>query len=154
MGIYLHYRHLLRKARRGQITTTSNKRIYFLLREDILKLDRVSEQTRLLCANRIETGTQLLEYQEDRRKAIDRLQDERRALRKTMQADGADVDSLAERICDISAAITKERRNLKIAGEIMERSEEIREKLLQSREAEKPAERKEADRDVILRRGR
>ena len=62
-ALYFHYCYLLGifpKSKPRQNT----KRLHFLLREDLRKLDAISDETKLLVRNRIDTAEQLFSYQD------------------------------------------------------------------------------------------
>jgi hypothetical protein len=57
----------------------SNKRLHFLLREDLAKLDAISEETKLLVRNHIDTAEQLSSYKEGLETKIESLTADRKA---------------------------------------------------------------------------
>ena len=58
-ALYYHYLYKMGVLLNNRLT---NKQIYFLYREDIIKLDQISKQARLLSVNKIDTAEQLLSY--------------------------------------------------------------------------------------------
>ncbi len=56
-ALYFHYCYLLGIFPKNR--PKSNKRLHFLLREDLIKLDAISEEMKLLAGHRIDTGEQL-----------------------------------------------------------------------------------------------
>ena len=57
-GLYLHYCYrlgILPKSRKQNYA-----RLHYLLKDDLMKMEAISQETRLLCRNRIDTVEQLL----------------------------------------------------------------------------------------------
>ena len=65
---------------------SSVRKMHFLLREDIAKLDALAAQSSLLCRNRITTADQLQAYKEHLEAEISDLTRQREALRKAILA--------------------------------------------------------------------
>ena len=59
-ALYFHYCYLLGIFPRDR--PKSNKPLHFLLREDLAKLDAISQEAKLLAANHIDTSQQLVSY--------------------------------------------------------------------------------------------
>lgn len=74
---YTRYRYELIRIKKYP---TSVKRVSFLLREDVLKLDKFDQQTRLLAKNKIQTLDDLQKYKADRENKIQQLTDTRKDL--------------------------------------------------------------------------
>ncbi len=140
-GLYLHYCYKLGILPKGR---ASPAKLHFLLREDLRKLDSIIKETRLLCANRIDTREQLLSYKAGLIAEIETLTESRKHLR--YQARSIRDDSrLAEVKADISALskkLGKLRGEVKLCDGVAARSIEIKEKLDHVRQDE-ISERKE-----------
>ncbi len=88
-ALYFHYCYLLGIFPKNQ--PKHNKRLHFLLREDLAKLDAISEETKLLVRNRIDTVEQLSSYKEGLEAKIESLTADRKALyRKQRTVSGKD----------------------------------------------------------------
>ena len=136
---------------------TSVKRVSFLLKEDITKLDRLDAQTRLLARNHIRTGEDLSAYQLNAEAAVQALVEKRHEMRNELKCvkrrNGVD-DAVKAQIKDLTAEIRAKRKNVVLCSEIAERSEQVREKLERLNE-QKKLERKERDgHELFGRRGR
>lgn len=136
---------------------TSVKRVSFLLKEDITKLDRLDAQTRLLARNHICTGEDLSAYQSNAEAAVQALVEKRHELRNELKCvkrrNGVD-DAVKAQIKDLTAEIRAKRKEVVLCSEIAERSEQVREKLERLNE-QKKLERKERDEHELFgRRGR
>ena len=115
------------------------RRPSYLLREDVLKLDRYIAQATLLIDNKIETIADLQAYRERLQKSVTQLtakrQDLRNALKRTERAEDepAKLDCAA-RIKRVSASLRKVRKEIKLCDEIELSSTQVSEKLRQNRE--------------------
>ena len=153
-ALYFHYCYLLGIFPKNQ--PKSSKRLHFLLREDLIKLDTIIEETRLLVGHRIDTDEQLFSYKEGLEQKIETLTADRKALykKKRTVAVKSDPDRSAEVRADISA-ISKEladlRREVRLCDDIAVRSGVMREKIKAVREDAK-SQGKEKKRDEQFRR--
>ena len=110
----------------------SAKRVSSYMREDIRKLDRLDEQTRLLGENRIETLDDLNQFRDAVKAEIDTLLDTRKGLRaqlKTAAGSGneQEADSLRVQIAEVNTKLKELRHSLKVADRIEERAEHLEE---------------------------
>lgn len=127
-GLYLHYCYKLGILPKGR---ASPVKLHFLLREDLRKLDTITKETRLLCANRIDTQEQLLSYKEGLIAEIEILTEDRKHLRYQARSI-RDESRLAEVKADISALSKKLdtlRGEAKLCDGVADRSAGIKEKL-------------------------
>lgn len=69
-ALYFHYCYLLGIFPKNR--PKSNKRLHFLLREDLAKLDAISEETKLLVWNHIDTASDFLLIKKDWRQKLNR----------------------------------------------------------------------------------
>ena len=125
-ALYFYYLNLLRKAQRQPESAP------FLMREDIRKIDEFSAQTKLLCKHRIETKEQLLEYISGLKNERDRLIAKRKANggSKRRMTDKVKLEGNTENAILIEGRLSEIRRDLKFANLILDRSDDIGEKLL------------------------
>ena len=115
------------------------RRPSYLLREDILKLDRYIAKAKLLIDNKIETVTDLQAYREGLHESIAQLTAKRQALRNALKrAERAEDEPAklanATQINQVSVFIRKDRKEVKLCDEIEARSTQVSEKLRQARE--------------------
>lgn len=153
-ALYFHYCYLLGIF--PQNKPKSNKRLHFLLREDLIKLDAISEETKLLARNRIDTAEQLVSYKGNLETKIQSLTEERKSLYRAQRTVAVKTDEV--KLAEVSAgiaSISKElsglRQEVKLCDDIAIRSGVIKEKIKAVREDEQP-ERKEKTRDESFRR--
>ena len=149
-ALYVHYCYLLGifpKSRPQQ----SRKRLHFLLREDLLKLDAITAETRLLIGHRIDTAEQLFSYRDEVNGKISALTEKRKQLYKLqrMAAVKSDPEKAAEVKAQI-AALSKElaalRKEVVLCNNIAERSGVIQEKIKAVREDEQIKGKEKCDR--------
>ncbi|MCD7954291.1 MAG: relaxase/mobilization nuclease domain-containing protein [Lachnospiraceae bacterium] len=153
-ALYFHYCYLLGIF--PQNRPKSNKRLHFLLREDLTKLDKLSEETKLLVRHRIDTDEQLFSYQDGLNGKIESLTAERKALYKQQRTVAVKSDTIMlEKVKSDISAISKElavlRREVRLCDDIAMRSKVMREKIKAVREDEQ-SQRKEQKRDEQFRR--
>ena len=131
-ALYVHYCYLLGIFPKNQ--PKSSKRLHFLLREDLIKLDAISEETKLLARNRIDTAGQLFSYKEGLEQKIESLITDRKALyrkQRTVSVKSED-DRLAkvkEQISAISRELKALRKEVRLCDDIAIRSGVIKEKI-------------------------
>ena len=110
----------------------------YLLREDVIKLDRYIAITKLLIDNKIETVADLQAYREGLQESIAQLTAERQDLRNALKRAGRIEDEPAKRnyavqIKQVSDSIRKEWKIVKLCDEIEASSTQVSKKLQQTR---------------------
>lgn len=149
-ALYVHYCYLLGIFPKNR-PQQSRKRLHFLLREDLLKLDAITAETRLLIGHRIDTAEQLFSYRDKVSEKITVLTEKRKQLYKTQRT--AAVKSDPEKAAEVKAqiaALSKElaalRKEVVLCNNIAERSGVIQEKIKAVREDEHIKEKEKCDR--------
>lgn len=109
----------------------SKARLHFLLREDLMKLENINKETRLLCVHKIETSQQLFSYQSKQKSKMESLLDERQHLRYRLRSvhDEDKKKLLKQKITDLTAEIGILRKEVVLCDNIAKRSEVIKTKL-------------------------
>lgn len=153
-ALYFHYCYLLGIFPKSR--PKSNKRLHFLLREDLAKLDAISQETKLLAANRIDTGQQLVSYRDGLETEIQALTSQRKELYRsrrtvTVKSDSEKREVISAEISSISKQLSQLRREVKLCDDIAIRSGVMREKIRVVRSNAQP-DRKERTHDVQFRR--
>lgn len=153
-ALYFHYCYLLGIFPRDR--PKSNKRLHFLLREDLLKLDAISQEAKLLAVNRIDTVQQLVSYKEGLETKIQALTSKRKELyrsRRTVavKTDTVKFSAISAEISSISKQLSKLRQEVKLCDDIAIRSGVMREKIRTVR-MDSQSDRKERTHDVQFRR--
>lgn len=134
----------------------SVKRVSFLLREDIAKLDRLDAETRFLGKSRIGTIGELTARREGAAEELDALTAQRQELRKelrrlTRKGGPVAVDEVKQKIHAISSRLRVLRKEVALCDGIAQRSGLVRENL-ERLVKQKESERKEQSKDELFRR--
>lgn len=144
--LYLHYCYKLGylpkyKNYKKQNTT----RLHYLLREDLMKMDRITQEVRLLGRENISTDEQLSLYKQKVESEIKVLTDNRTHLRKVSRRkiSEEELGKVNAEIKDITLKLYKLRKELKLCDGIKERSKIIETNLSQIRTDEEKSIGKE-----------
>lgn len=134
-ALYLHYLYkmgILPKHR------ASNKRMHFLLREDIRHMEEITAQTKLLCTHRIENKEQLLTFRNSLEQEMAGLYDTRKSLYSRIRRckDDEQMTTYKEQIAGLSKKLSLLRKEVKLCAGILSRSDEMKQKLLQVQQEE------------------
>ena len=145
-ALYFHYCYLLGVFKRKK--PQSNRKMHFLLKEDLIKMDKLTDEARLLGRNRIDTEQQLSSYKESLEARLNELIPQRRKLYRKQNEEG-----VKEEISDINKKITVIRKEMNLCDDITVRSGIMREKLKKIREdqTKENEQRKEKSRNDKLR---
>lgn len=129
-GLYLHYCYLLGILPKNR-PPVSPKQIHVLFREDLIKLDTISKETRLLCHYRIDTAEQLFSLKEDLQGRMAELADTRKHLRYKSRSvkDREKLSEVKAEIAGLSKQIGELRKEVVLCDGIAARSGVMKEKL-------------------------
>ena len=157
-ALYFHYCYLLGIFPKNR-PQQNRKRLHFLLREDLLKLDAITAETRLLIGHRIDTAEQLFPYRDEVNGKIATLTADRKQLYKAQRtaAVKADPEKSAEikvRISALSKELATLRKKVILCNSIAERSGVIKEKIKAIRVDEQIKKREKCDRTEQQKTGR
>ena len=105
--------------------------VHHLLKDELMKMDEISRQTRFLCRENITTAEELQLSTEHRQLEVERLTEKRDELRKEIRRriPVEQKELCREQISEITRQLKLLREELKLCESIRQRSEEIREKL-------------------------
>ena len=139
-ALYFHYCYLLGIFPKNK-PKQNRRRLHFLLREDLRKLDDITAETRLLVRNRIDTAEQLFSYRDEAQDKIAALTAERKQLYKlqrtaAVKADPEKSAEIKDRISALSKELATLRKEVSLCDDIAERSGVIKEKIKAVREDE------------------
>ena len=134
----------------------SVKRVSFLLREDIAKLDRLDAETRFLGKQHIGTIRELTAHREKSSVEIGTLTAQRQELRKELrrlnrQGDATAISEVKDKISAISSRLKALRKEVVLCDSIAQRSGQVKENLERLIE-QKETERKELTQHELFRR--
>ena len=151
-ALYLYYCYKLGvfPKRRPQ----NRARLHFLLREDLIKLNNISQEVRLLARHHIDTAEQLALYKKEQEVQITTLSAQRRALQKALRTKPVrdspeQADAHRAQIRELSERLKALRREVHLCDDIAERSDVMAEKLKAVREDEKNQQKEEQQHEHI-----
>ncbi len=151
-GLYLHYCYKLGifPGRRQQ----DHARLHYLLKDDLMKMQAIAEETRLLCRNHIDTAEQLLSYKTSLETEIAELTERRKGLyTQSRRMGGEKGEVVRAQIFEITGRLKTARKEVRLCGGIEARSGILKEKLQIIRADEKEQDRKELKKHEHRRRG-
>ena len=156
-ALYFHYCYLLGFFPKNK--PRQDKRLHFLFREDLLKMDAISEEVKLLSRCHIDTGEQLSSYKTKLESQIKAMTVQRKSLYKkqrtiAVKSDGGKLAALKAEIDQISGELKRLRREVHLCDDIAERSGVMLEKLRVIQEEERNKEQEENRDEQLRRRGR
>lgn len=129
-GLYLHYCYKLGYLPKYQKQNPA--RLHYLLREDLMKLDQITAQVRLLGREHISTSEQLFSYKSKVEDEIKTLSADRTHLRNEIRKVNIDDDLLSgkrQQISALSERLKELRKEVRLCDGIAERSGVMRENL-------------------------
>ena len=122
-GLYLHYCYKLGYLPRYKKQNPA--RLHYLLREDLMKLDEITAQVRLLGRENISTAEQLFSYQHSVEEQINALTADRTHLRneiRKVNITDAELSQAKGSISLLSEKLKKLRKEVRLCNGIAERS--------------------------------
>ena len=154
-ALYFHYCYKLGIFPKDR--PQNRKRLHFLLREDLLKLNNISQEVRLLVRNKIDTAEQLSLYKNGLEVQIQKLSAERKALYKKQrtvkcQSDPKLAEAVKNEIDGLTEQLKALRREVHLCDDIAQRSGVITEKLKAVREDEQTQGKEKQQNEHIRRR--
>ena len=110
------------------------KRVSYLMREDVIKLDRYIAETKLLTSNKIETGESLQAYRESLVQKLDLLTAKRKEYRNLLRRvssreNGPSDEEIKADIKRLSDELRKLRKEIEYCDDILNRSDQVRDNL-------------------------
>lgn len=131
-GLYLHYCYRLGILPKRKNPMNAAK-VHPLLREELCKMETISQEARLLCRYHIETKEQFLLFTGGLQAKMQSLIDERSKLRNQMRhmTDEERKQEIKEQASSLSNEIGKLRKEIKLCEGIAVRSDTMKEKLKQ-----------------------
>ena len=155
-ALYLHYCYLLGVFPKSK--QQNKRRLHFLLREDLIKLDAITQEARLLGTNHIDTAQQLSSYKGELEKRIDEATSQRKQLYRkqrtvAVKTDEAAAQQVKTEIDSLSRELSKLRWEVKLCSDIEIRSGIIREHIKTVREDEESQRKEQKEHDQLRRCG-
>ena len=129
-GLYRFYVYRLSPCHHSK--PHNNARVHYLLKDDLMKLDKLTAQTTLLGRNHIGSAQQLFIYKNSVEDKIKILTSERTHLRNEIRKVGLTDEKLLDtkdKIFKITDTLRELRKEVKLCDDIAERSNLIRERI-------------------------
>lgn len=146
-GLYLYYCYRLGYLPKYKQKQQNNARLHYLLKDDLMKLDTLTQQVRLLGKHQIGTDEQLFSYKRSVEAEIKSLTVDRTHLRneiRKVKITDERLSAAKEKISAISERLKGLRAELKLCDGIAERSGVIADTLSQVKTEEEKSQRKES----------
>lgn len=139
-ALYFHYCYLLGVFPKKK--SQNKRRLHFLLREDLIKLDAITKEVRLLAEHRIDTAEQLSSYKGELESQISALTADRKQLYRKQRTVAVKTDEALQvqvktQINVMSGQLKRLREEVRLCDDIALRSGIMQEKLKTVREDEK-----------------
>lgn len=129
-GLYLHYCYRLGFLPKKKNRPYSN--VHRLLRDDLMKLEQITKETRLLCREGIDTMEQLFSFEGLLSERQGQLLTKRKLLyAKSRKAIGAEKEEIKEELNQVTDALWKARKEAALCNSIAARVGSMKEKLSQ-----------------------
>ncbi len=124
-ALYFHYCYLLGVFPKEK--QQNRKRLHFLLREDLIKLETITQEARLLGTHRIDTAQQLSSYKDGLEAQIEQIAAQRKSFYKqqrsvAVKSDEGKAAEVKESISKLSSQLATLRREVKLCNDIALRS--------------------------------
>jgi len=126
-GLYLHYCYCL-----GIIPKHSaRKPLSPELREECRRLDAISRQTQLICRERLDTAEDVADFISGKQDEMKQLEDARQKCYNRLRRcdDGAEVAAIKTERDKLTTTMVLCRKDIKTAGEVLARSDRLKENL-------------------------
>ncbi|MCC2831456.1 hypothetical protein MKC85_04280 [[Clostridium] innocuum] len=141
-GLYLHYCYRLGILPKGRKQNVA--RLHYLLKDDLMKMEAISQETRLLCRNRIDTVEQLLSYKGSLETEMAELTEQRKGLYSlSRKSGGEEKEAVKARLTEITERMKVLRKEIRLCGGIEARKDTLKEKLSTIRADEQEQKGKE-----------
>ena len=141
-GLYLHYCYKLGILPKNK--KQDYARLHYLLKDDLMKMEAITNETRLLCRNHIDTAEQLLSYKGSLETEMKELTEQRKGLYSlSRKSGGEEKEAVKAQISEITGRLKTIRKEVRLCEGIEARSGILREKLQVIRADENEQQRKE-----------
>ena len=128
-ALYFHYLYLMGKVPKYRQRPPG--KVPFAYREDLLKLDKISNEIKLLFRHRIDTAEQLFSFKAGLAGEMDSLTKQRQGLRNKLRRmkNGVAIADTKAQIALLSARIGEVRKEVGLCDDIMARSVGMKDKM-------------------------
>lgn len=128
-GLYFYYCYLLGVLPKKHSVNPNKVRL--IIREDLIKFDKINKETRLLCRNHIDTAGQLFLYKENLQSRMEQFIDTRQHLRYKSRniKDNEKLSEIKSEIADMTKQIGELRKEVMLCDGIIKRSNIMKDKI-------------------------
>ena len=147
---YLYYCYKLGYLPKKEKPEYNNAKLHYLLREDLMKLDKITEETRLLAKYQIDTDKQLFSFKDTLENEIKTLTADRTHLRNKIRRKNIDDVTLSkakDEISQISSKLKTLRKEIALCEDIAKRSKVMEKNIEQIERDEEKSKDKEVRRN-------
>ena len=133
-NLYLYYCYRLGAFDKQKPNKREYNRLHYLLREDLMKAEKYSQEARLLGKNHIDTARQLFSYKTSLEERVEALTSTRKDLKNKLRRVGTsevDLTKIKADIAQISDELKRLRKEISLCEDIAERSHIIEENVEQ-----------------------
>lgn len=153
-ALYLYYCYLLGVFPNGK--PQNRKQLHFLLREDLIKLENITQEARLLAVHHIDTAEQLSSYKNELEKRMDVVTIQRKQLYRkqrtvAVKSNDEESETLKSAISTLSNELCQLKKEVKLCADIEIRSG-IMQKHIQIIQQDEQSKRKEKQEHEQFRR--
>lgn len=126
-GLYIHYCFCLGILPKNRKVNYAS--LHYLLKDDLMKMDTIAKETRLLCRYRIDTEEQLFSYKKTLLEEKENLFSERKKIYADFRKSKEKSPKDRERLSAITERLKKIREEVRLCEGIEKRSNHIKENL-------------------------
>ena len=144
IGLNDFFQLLLASAVIAVVAYLAAENPYQTIQMDIVKMEAITQETRLLCRNHIDTAEQLCSYKGSLETEMSALLQKRKELySKSRRTSGEEKEAVKAELSDISGRLKVIRKEVRLCEGISARSDTLKEKLQTIRADEHEQQRKE-----------
>ena len=135
IALYYYYRYLLKLYTKKNI----QYKLTFEMRAEVKKMDEYSERIRFLCKYKIETMSDVDNIKEQKQEELQKILNIRNRLYYKRQKldSGIKKDRVTKEIIDVTATLTRVRKEIRLCGEFYDDVPKMKEQLKELNDKEK-----------------
>lgn len=138
-GLYIHYCFCLGILPKNR--KVNHARLHYLLKDDLMKMDAITKETRLLCRQRIDTKEQLFSYKKMLLEEKEDLLLERKKIYANFRKSKKRNPKERERLSEIREHLGKIREEVRLCEGVERRSSHVKETLMVIHKEERKEEK-------------
>lgn len=148
-GLYIHYCYLLKVFPKKY----PYQKLPPSIRADVRKMERISEETKLLVRNNLKTNEQFFSFKEQKSKELTNLLDKRSKLwyKHKKSKSKVEKDQLKKELDEINKQIEPIRKEVVLCKEIEERTPKLEQNVNEFNQEQENQNRKEVEKNELIR---